>query len=77
MIDAVNLVRNLDKLVMEGKKCCAMVTNDVQNAFNWAWCKEIFEPPERNTAVYFIRILLGFLIERRLCFDSDKGPKEY
>ena len=70
------MLTGLAQAAIEEGKCCAVITLDVKNAFNSAKWNKIIEALEKIQAPkYIVRIVVEFLLGRRLYCDSDDGLK--
>ena len=77
-VNAISTVTEIAEKAMEANKSCAVVTLDVKNAFNTAkWSKIIAALAKLGAPKYLVHIVMEFLRERILCYDSDDGPKTY
>ena len=77
-VNAISTVTEIAEKAMEANKSCAVVTLDVKNAFNTAkWNKIIAALTKLGAPKYLVHIVMEFLRERILCYDSDDGPKTY
>ena len=77
-IDAVDVVLKLARDAMSSKKCCAVVTLDIKNAFNsasWEWIKSSLA--KTGVPSYLTKLLNSYLSERTLWYDTDEGSKQY
>ncbi|CAD7085339.1 unnamed protein product [Hermetia illucens] len=77
-IDAVDIVLKLARDAMSSKKCCAVVTLDIKNAFNsasWEWIKSSLV--KTGVPSYLTKLLNSYLSERTLWYDTDEGFKQY
>ncbi|CAD7086205.1 unnamed protein product [Hermetia illucens] len=75
-IDAINMVTGLARAAIQDDKCCAVVTLDVKNAFNTAkWTKIVEALTKPQAPKYIVRIVVAFLLGRRLYCNSDDGEK--
>lgn len=67
-----NLAAIVVKDARKKDKCCARITIDVKNASSYTkWSKIL------GMLKYLVCITADFLIDRFLCYDSDRGLKSY
>lgn len=84
-IDAINLVVNTAKDAITGdrwkngeKKYCAVVTLDMQNAFNSArWDRIIEALDQYDIPKYLQKLVVSYFTDRLLQYDTDDGSKVY
>lgn len=84
-LDAVNLVVNTAKNATSGarwkrgaKKYCLVATLDIKNAFNSARWDCIWDALNRlSVPQYLKRIVMNYLSDRILIYDTEEGPQEY
>ena len=84
-VDAINLVVNIAKDAISGtrwkngeKQYCAVVTLDMQNAFNSAGWVRIMETLDQfGTPQYLQKLIASYFTDRILQYDTDDGLKVY
>ena len=84
-VDAINLVVNIAKDTISGtrwkngeKQYCAVVTLDMQNAFNSARWDRIMEALDQfGTPKYLQKLIASYFTDRILQYDTDDGLKVY
>lgn len=83
--DAINLVVDTAKDAISGKRWkngekqyCAVVTLDMENAFNSAKWDRIMEALQKmGTPKYLLKVIASYFSDRVLLYDTEDGPKEY
>jgi Reverse transcriptase (RNA-dependent DNA polymerase)/Endonuclease-reverse transcriptase len=74
----INIARDAVNRPRGSKQYCAVVTLDVQNAFNSAnWDRIMTALEQMEVPNYLIRIVDNYLNGRVLIYDTEEGPKEY
>ena len=84
-VDAINLVVTIAKDAISGtrwkngeKQYCAVVTLDMQNAFNSARWDRIMEALDQfGTPKYLQKLIACYFTDRILQYDTDDGLKVY
>lgn len=81
-IDAINTVKSMAEAAISGKgankKCCAIITLDIKNAFNSAgWNHILLSLRNLEVPNYLIGILGDYFTNRTLWYNTDIGMQQY